>query len=437
MASMAVSITTWLSQKRTWLGRFLKALSDQGLVAGSGFLINILLGRWLVPEQYGSYALAYSVFLFGAGFHQALLLEPMSVFGPTSYKDQLPAYLGTLLRLHFAITIALSLLLGLGVAGSQYFFKVPSLFPALAGVGVAAPCILFFWLWRRVAYLDLRPGIAVRGAVIYVGIVVVLLVLLVRTGWLSPLSAFLTQAVAGLAAGVMLVFLIPPGPSSSTKTSSGAILKQHWEYGRWAILSATVYWLSNGAYYVIVGTLLGIKEAAALRALQNFVLPIPHFVSALSLLFLPWASARFADSEGPVFRRGISNISLLFTAVATGYLLCLMLWGRWLIEVLYKGKYTPFAYLLPLMALPVLFTAVFQGPAIGVRAMQAPSEIFRSYAAAGAVTLVVGISFTYYWGLLGAVLGATISSLASLVVIAFRYRIRVRRAEFAESFGAK
>src|SRR5581483_2439226 len=200
MASMAVSITTWLSQKRTWLGRFLKALSDQGLVAGSGFLINILLGRWLVPEQYGSYALAYSVFLFGAGFHQALLLEPMSVFGPTSYKDQLPAYLGTLLRLHFAITIALSLLLGLGVAGSQYFFKVPSLFPALAGVSVAAPCILFFWLWRRVAYLALRPGIAVRGAAIYVSIVVMLLVLLARVGWLSPFSAFLTQAVAGLAA---------------------------------------------------------------------------------------------------------------------------------------------------------------------------------------------------------------------------------------------
>ena len=56
---------------------------DQGLISGSNFVIGVLLARWLLPAQYGAYALAFSVFLLVSFLHQALLTEPQRVFGPS------------------------------------------------------------------------------------------------------------------------------------------------------------------------------------------------------------------------------------------------------------------------------------------------------------------------------------------------------------------
>src|SRR3989441_2730697 len=98
-----------VSKRPAWLGRGFSALADQGLFAGAGFATNVLLARWLPPENYGAYALALSIFLFISGFHNALVLEPMSVLGPASYGASLPTYLRTVLRLHFGLTVVLAM----------------------------------------------------------------------------------------------------------------------------------------------------------------------------------------------------------------------------------------------------------------------------------------------------------------------------------------
>jgi len=111
-----------LSGRLAWSGKVAAALADQGVVAGSGLIVNILLARWLAPAQYGVYTVAFSIFLFCTGFHNALVIEPMSVFGPSSYRSYLRAYLGKVVRLHFVVCLLLVSLLGLAVAVSGHWF---------------------------------------------------------------------------------------------------------------------------------------------------------------------------------------------------------------------------------------------------------------------------------------------------------------------------
>ena len=85
---------------------------DQGLISGSNFLIGVLLARWLAPPQFGAYAVAFSLFLSVAMVHQALLLEPQRVFGPSLYQDKHREYLGILLCFHAAMALFISLILG-------------------------------------------------------------------------------------------------------------------------------------------------------------------------------------------------------------------------------------------------------------------------------------------------------------------------------------
>ena len=415
--------------KIPWMRKGATAFADQGLFAASGFLVNILLARWLPPEQYGGYALAFSIYLFASSFHNALLLEPMSVFGPASYRNALPEYLGRLLRLHFAITVPLGLLVGFGGMVFGFFSKSTVLSPAFWGVSMGMPWMLFFWQWRRAAYLELRPDVAVCGAAANTFTCVTLLFVFHARGWLSPFTAFVLQAIAGIVASALLIcFIRPRFKLSWAGEPMCTLLKQHWHYGRWVVVTAFVFWLAGDAYYLIIGSAASITDIAAFRAVQNFVRPVSQFIASINLLLVPWASARFADRAGLAFQRGIRNISMIFAAGAIIYLACLLLFGRWLTDALYGGKYTQFTYLIPFMALPILFSAMAEGPSVAVKAMQVPSEVFWGYTAAAIPTILLGMFLTRHWGLIGAALGLAGSSFAFWVVISYRYRARLKEA---------
>jgi O-antigen/teichoic acid export membrane protein len=87
-----------------WITKGGLAIVDQGLISGSNFLIGILLARWLMPEQYGAFALAFSVFLLLSYVYQSFLAEPQAVFSGSAYSGSLRGYLKTLLGIHLILT---------------------------------------------------------------------------------------------------------------------------------------------------------------------------------------------------------------------------------------------------------------------------------------------------------------------------------------------
>jgi O-antigen/teichoic acid export membrane protein len=222
----------------------------------------------------------------------------------------------------------------------------------------------------------------------------------------------------------LLIFLRPRLASQSGPSGS-EVARQHWRYGRWAVGTQFVFWLSGNAYYVIVAAFVRMEDVAALRALQNFTLPFSQFLSALSMLVLPWASARFAEEGGQGFERRIRQITLLFVGGASAYLVVLWLFGGRIMAILYAGRYNDFAYLLPLVAAPVIVLAASQGSTIAVQAMQAPAEVFLAYSVSGTLTILAGVALARYWGLTGALIGILTSSLGFCIVIAWRCRRRL------------
>src|SRR5439155_25742141 len=114
-----------LHATRKWGPRLGLSIADQGILSGANLVLNIVLARWLEPADYGAYAVGFSVFLFLSGFHNSLILEPMSVLGAWRRGSGLRRYLGQLVQLHAGLMVATALLL---IAAS---FVVPD--PALAG----------------------------------------------------------------------------------------------------------------------------------------------------------------------------------------------------------------------------------------------------------------------------------------------------------------
>ena len=412
------------SQRRAWLQKGLLAVLDQGLISGSNFLLAILLARWLSAEQYGAYALSFAIFVLFSFIQQGLFLEPMSVFGPSIYRNSQREYLGTLFWLQAALSgVALALAI---FAVVTFLRHDTGLFQmALLGMAFSAPSVLLYWFSRRAFYLQLRPGRAVGGAVLYCILLSLGVWSLLRFGLLSPFTAFLAMGVAALFTSVYQLRQLRPILFKGKKTTDfWDVGTRHWNYGRWAISGSLFIWIPWSVYYAVVAHFSGLAEVANLRALLNLALPVTQTLSAFTLLFLPHAS-HVSEQESWAGARGLAlKITGFFALGSLLYWLPVCLFSAPLLQFLYAGHYSQIARLVPWIALSSVLSGAALGPTIAFRAMRSPATVTFFYFISSAVALVIGIPATRLFGIPGAV---TCIVLSNFVAVALGWTMLARK----------
>lgn len=394
------------------------AILDQGLISGSNFLIGILLARWLVPGEYGAFSLAFSVFLLVSYVYQSLLSEPQAVFSGSAYRQCLRGYLKALLSIQLVVTIFGLVLLGGSAAVVYYMGEADGLPGALAGVAIASPCILFFWLLRRSYYMNLAPARAAMGAFIYFVLVVSGLIVAYKKALISPFSAYLLMAIGALATALFLLTQVKKvlPPDACDPPTARQAWQKHWDYGRWALGVSVVTWIPYYMYYPLVSAFRGMAAAGQLKALMNLSLPMEQSYTALAILFLPYAARvcreKGISSSGPLVRR----IIMLFVGGAVLYWGLLIPFKGVVFHVLYGGKYMEVAPLIPYVALGTTMWSAAFGPAILLRAIESPHLIFYARLVASVLSLVVGVPATKIFGLWGVVISIIVANIAAFVI---------------------
>lgn len=408
--------TLWAGA-RTWSPKGALALVDQGLISGANFLVGILLARHLAPEQYGAYALAFEVFLFLTVAYGALVLEPLSVFGVSVYRNSNRDYLGVLLRIHMVLASVIFLGLGACAWALQWVFPGGKMASALVGVAIAAPCVLLFWLARRGFYVKLSPSQAALGALVYFLVVLGGLLLADRRGFLSPLVAFLLMAAgAAVTAPLMLARLGFSFKLRHSITKPAEVIRRHWDYGRWALGSAVAIWISGAIYYPLLGSFHGLADAGAFKALMNFTSPVSQAFAAMSLLSLPYAARAHYRTRSGSPHRLAAKLALIYAGGTILYWLIIVFMRRPIVFYLYAGKYTEITGLIPWLALGSVLRISATSQAVILRAMQAPSLVFTAYVASSAVAVLAGVPLTWAFGVQGTVFTLVLSSAVALVV---------------------
>jgi O-antigen/teichoic acid export membrane protein len=402
-----------------WLTRGGLAILDYGLISGSNFLLGVLLARWLSPREYGAYALAFSIFTLAGFLYQALLLEPLSVFSGTLFRDNTRGYLKTTLSIHWALCLVMCVVLGVAAGVTLVIGHSPLLAAAFAGMTLATPFILAHGLGRRGFYLKLSPGPAAFGSIFYFVLVTGGVFVGFWGGWLSAFTAFMIMGFAALVSSVIMVFQLNAKLAPATgRPKLRPTWGKHWEYGRWALAACAVGWIPNYIYIPLVSSFSGMAAGGELRALMNLAAPVLQTYAALSMLFLPYA-ARVQDEKGRLAAGSLTRrLSCLFVAGSVAYWAILIPLKQPLFHFLYAGKYMESAYLIPLFALETTIWSASLGPAILLRAMESPRSLFVANAAASAVAVLFGVPATRFFGLQG-VIWSMIAANFLYVVVAF------------------
>lgn len=417
-----------------WVAKGGLALLDFGLYSGSNFLLGILLARWMVPEQYGAYALVFSIFILVTFLYQALLLEPLSVFSGTTYSKNLGGYLKSNFWLHWGVSAVICVLMGATAIAAKVWWHSPAAAMAFAGMTAATPFILIHALGRRSFYLKLSPGPAAFGSSFYCVLVVSGSFFVYKLGWLSAFSAFLVMGFAALVGGVIMLFQLDAKLEPATaQMHLQETWKKHWNYGKWALGTCIVGWIPTYVYIPLVSRFSGLAVTAELRALMNLGGPVLQTYAALSMLFLPYA----ARVQGETGRQGASaltrKLTALFVGGAIAYWIVLIPLRRIVFNLLYAGKYMDASSLLPLFAAETVIWSAALGPAIVLRAMEHPRSLFFANGAASIVAIVFGIPATRYFGLHGVIWSMV---LANVLYVAVAFILLERKLTNFKVVGA-
>lgn len=408
---------TPLAQTLVWIQKGGFAILDQGLFAGTNFLANVLLARWLEPAEYGAFAVAYSAFVCLGTFHTAVLTEPMLIFGAGKYAGNFPQYMRLLLRGHWSVTGLMALLVGL-VALLCWWGSVGALAQVLAALALALPCILFQWLVRRAFYVRFEPQWAALGGLLYLALMLLGIYGLHWNHGLSPASALVTMGCASLVVGLALtVILRSQGLAGTPQPALATVLADHWQYGKWASVTTTALWVSREISYPLLPIWAGLEGTAVVRALMNLAMPLLHANGAITILLIPRCVAAF-QAEG---KKGLNrSLWLAFLFLAAG---AVLYWGvlfvcrHTVLLWLYGDRYSAYTDVLLLAGLLPLTEAAVSVLSAALRAVERPDTIFWCHLVALGVALTGGLWLLAVYGVTGAIAGRLAASLAAALVL--------------------
>lgn len=408
-------------QLTTWSSRAGYTMADQAVFSGANFSLNVILVRWLPAGQYGAFAIAFAVFLFLTGFHNALIQEPASILGAAESDARLPTYLGELFWLHLCLTSSLAILIIIG----SLFMRSPILRDALWAMGLATPVILLEWLLRRACYLRSDARGAFLSSCVYAVLLLSIALLLHHVDTLSPGTAFGAMAVASLGGvsqrwrRLRVQVRIPRDPIALHSLKS--VFQSHWAFGRWVSMQAILILGSTYIQTFATGWLVGLEGAGVLRALGLLSLPISQVMNAIgSVLGLPLLARKYAEGDKSGFRRSVNLLVWFFLSIALLYELGLIICRGPLAAFLLQGDAASLGWLIPLIGIGPIITAL---STYGL-ALRAGRQL-HYYPICGAASAIAGILsapiLIVRWELAGAVASSILVSTVTGTVSWYLY----------------
>ena len=421
---------------RWWLARIGGALSDQALFAGSSFILNVLLARWMSPSEYGAFVVAYSWFLLPQNLYDALLIEPMSVYGAGIYAGRFQRYLGLLYRGHVALSLVILAALGAAALVASRFDS-GLMGGALAGAALASPLLLTRWLTRQPFYVLSVPHRATFGGAIYLALAVLATVILFHSGTLNPFNAMLAQGLASVtAAAVLTTVLLRPqfrAAASDDDLTTGRVIAQHWAYGKWASAERLLAWFPANIYYLALPLLVGLDASAALRAMLNLIMPLLMTIGAINGVMLPMFVRTLANQGQPALDRLLASIVRWAVLAAVAWSVFITFLGEFVISWLYNGQYD--SYVTPLMLfimglIPVVaaFNRIVD---TALRAMGGVRRAFFSRLLPTILTMTMGLGLVAAFGIIGAHASSVLTGAVTMVILIRFYRLQKQEREKA------
>jgi O-antigen/teichoic acid export membrane protein len=394
------------------MSRYLISALEQALWSALNFGVNLLLIRFVAPDQYGGFVFWASCGFVLSSVQNALTLCHLQVLTPGDERDPARAPVERLMggvNLVFLIVVGMACLVGALVwraEGSPYGAVAAALF---------TPAYLLQQYVRGLTFSRGRPGVAaLQTSVVFVLVAALLGEALLVHAALDANAILLRLGLAYAACGIGGALWARQGlPSLKALAGYGEYARQ----SGWIFLGVSSTELLTRFYVFVVAGWFGPVALAALSATQQLLRPIPLLASSWSMVARSDLARRRDRDQWSAF------IRIVATAVASGLVIAAgwsaIIWAAWPLVTahLFGGKYGQDGWM-------VLLWGVGAAVAFGQTVVSAALQVLREFkalalantaaslVAAGAILLIVRST-----GAGGAILGTVAGQALELVVM--------------------
>jgi len=391
--------------------KVVETFSTRVLLIVFSLATSIIVARSLGPEGRGLYALAMTIGLLGIQFTN-LGLHSSNTFYVARNPNLLSPLMGNSLLVSFCVG-------GIGTIVAGLFFNA---FPEIAPIQGPLLLIALAWIPFGLAYLlnqNLMLGIQEMRAfnkleIFNKAISIILIVVVIFSGWVSPTSLFSTSFLA-LVICLIWSFNILNKHIARPIHLSKSLFRKHLPYGIKAYLGSLIGFLLLRVDILMVDRILGKKEVGLYDIAVNMSDMIYLFPMVVSTILFPKLSRITDIKEKWNLSKNTGIVMLIIMAVICIGVAALALP---IIHLLY-GK--PFMGCVPAFIFLII-----------CKFLMAANSIFSTFIASIYVpwttvpfnlsTLGINIVLNLYWIEKYGIVGAAMSSIVCfLLLIAFHY----------------
>jgi O-antigen/teichoic acid export membrane protein len=388
---------------------------DQGLYSLTNFATGVLLARSLMKEEYGIYVLALSLIISIMGIQRAVITVPYTVYSQKHREGEFNTYTGSVF-IHqiilLIIAVAFSLLF------SQYFFLREGaahnavfilITFALAATGV---------LLRDFVRSYLLAQLAVRQSVIMGVSVNIIQLLILATLYvkdrLTIHNAFLI--IGGCSVLPSLYFFLK---NSQIRVKATQILndfRTNLKLGKWILGSTIISTLASQAYPWLLVFFADKSSVAILGVSLSLANILGPLIQGMHTFLLPkMVKGKQEEGVKSVFRT--THKAMIILASLFGiWLICGILFGRSLLELIYTDKYSDYSIVLILLIINSLIAGISIPLNTALETLERADISFKSLSSGFAVTILLSPLLIYSYGIYGASIGILFSTIVSFLM---------------------
>jgi len=409
-----------------WGKKLGAAITDQALFAGSNFLGNLLLARWMPKEEFGAVVVAFTWFLLMQTFYEALTSSPLSYYGAGKYSKNFRRYIAFITYGHLIMSVIISSTFGLA-ALLIYHFNSPLLGMAMGGAAISMLFMLARGLIRQPFYVLSKPELSARGGVIYLIVNLSSVFLLYKTGHLTPFSALMGIGFASFVTCVVQLRTLKPEfkrTEENAEITARQVIKDHWSYGKWSLSSQTLAWIAAYFGILFIPLVTGYTGSASLQVTLNLVQPIFQANAALVSLLVPTFVRTYRGKGKAGLQKSVIMVMRLVLGFTVTYFLLLTFFGKQVMHLLYNGQYDTSvsqALIMCVAALPVITTlsrvldASFSG--MGKVKLSFQSKIIPT-----TLAVILDIILVTAFGAIGYAVESLFTATLTFLILVYNYR---------------
>lgn len=375
------------------------AITDQGVVSGSSFLVTVILGRLSSPSELGVYALCMVLLQWFLTVLEALVSLPYTFqrHRPLGTPDE---HAGTVLIHSVLLAIIAAVFLGLSAIGLSWYGE--SRFSILSGtLAAVVPFALLREFCRRFAFAHLQMANAV---ILDLGVALMqigFLGWLIWAGKLSAISALATIG-AGCALGAVPWLYLARASFTIRWDQLLKTMRQSLELGKWFFAIRLTSAIGGQTIPWFVAAIVGVGAAGIYAACDSIASLANPLIMGFYNIVNARAALAFVEGGNPRLWREARRDALLIGASLGVLCVILIRFSEDLLVALYGAGYAGNGDVISVLALSVIATGIGLPAASALTSIGHARSVFLMALAGDFSSLVLALSLVTELGVQGA-----------------------------------